>query len=316
MRTFKYFLCALLLASGAARAEFPDKPVKLVVPYDPGTVDSVARVIATGMSEYLKVPVIVENMAGASGSVGSGRVAKSAPDGYTMLYGSQAVFVQNPFFYRLPYDPTKELAPVSYGVSTGLFLLVNKSLGVKNLQELVALAKAHPGQLTYGSSGVGSSGNITGELFKKRAGVDIRHIPYKSSTTTLTDLIAGRLSMFFFTYAFAEQHIKAGTLLALGYTGKDRLPAAAQIPTIAESGYPGFDQTLWFSFFVPAGTPKDAIAKLNAAVHYGVKSQEANLKKFYDFVPLPGTPEQMAEIIRDETERFGKLAVELNLKPE
>ena len=316
MQIVKHILCALLLAACAARAEFPDKVIKVVVPYDPGTVDSVTRVIATGMAEYLKVPVIVENAAGASGSLGAGRVAKSPADGYTMLYGSQAVFVQNPFFYKLSYDPTKELVPVSHGVNTGLFLLVNKSLGVHTLQELVALAKANPGQLTYGSSGIGSSGNITGELFKRRAGVDIRHIPYKSSTTTLTDLIAGRISMFFFTYAYAEQHIKAGTLLALAYSGKERLPGAPQIPTIAESGYPGFDQTLWFSFFVPAGTPKEAIAKLNAAVHYGVKTQEANLKKFYDFVPKPGTPEQLAELIRDETERFRKTASDLNLKPE
>lgn len=316
MNFLKHALCSLLMCAAAAHADFPDRPVKLVVPYDPGTVDAVARVIATGMSEFLKVPVIVENAAGASGSVGAGRVAKSPADGYTMLYGSQANFVQNPFFYKLPYDATKDLAPVSYGVNTGLFLLVNKSLEVKTLQDLIALAKANPGKLTYGSSGNGSSGNVTGELFKKRAGLDIQHIPYKSSTVTLTDLLASRISMFFYPYASAEGHIKSGNLIALAYTGKNRLPGAPHIPTFAESGFPGFDQTLWFSFFVPAGTPKDVIAKLNAAVHSGVKSQETALKKFYDYVPMPGTPEQMSEVIQDETERFRKQMTELSIKIE
>lgn len=316
MSFLKHALCSLLMCAAAAHADFPDRPVKLVVPYDPGTVDAVARVIATGMSEFLKVPVIVENAAGASGSVGAGRVSKSPADGYTMLYGSQANFVQNPFFYKLPYDPTKDLAPVSYGVNTGLFLLVNKSLEVKTLQDLIALAKANPGKLTYGSSGNGSSGNVTGELFKNRAGLDIQHIPYKSSSVTLTDLLASRISMFFYPYAAAEGHIKSGNLIALAYTGKNRLPGAPHIPTFAESGFPGFDQTLWFSFFVPAGTPKDVIAKLNAAVHSGVKSQETALKKFYDYVPMPGTPEQMSKVIQDETERFRKQMTELNIKTE
>ena len=314
MKSPNHLLCALLLVATSAYAQFPDKPIKLIVPYDPGVVDAVARGIAPGMSEYLKVPVIVENAAGAAGSVGAGRVVKAAPDGYTMLYGSTAVFVQNPFFYKLPYDPVKEFAPVSYGVNTGLFLLVNKSLGVKTLDELIAMAKANPGKLTYGSSGNASSGNVAGELFKKRAGLDITHIPYKNSTVTLTDLLASRISMFFYPYQGAQQHIQAGNLIALAYTGKQRLPGAAHIPTFAESGFPGYDQTLWFSFFVPAGTPKDVIAKLNAAVHRGMK--EESIKKYNDFVPMPSTPEELGETVRREIDTFRSMMKELNIKVE
>lgn len=308
-------LCALLLGvAAAAHADFPDRPIRLIVPYDPGTVDAVARVLATGMSDYLKVPVIVENMAGANSIVGTARAAKAPADGYTVLYGSQAGFVQNQFTYKLPYDPGKDFTPVSYGVNTGLFLVVNKSLGVKTLQEFVALAKANPGKFTYGSSGIASSGHVAAEVFARRAGIDVRHIPYKSSTTVLTDLLADRVSFFYYTYSGAEQYIRNGNLLALAYTGKNRLAAAPDVPTVAESGYPGYDQTLWFSFFVPAGTPKEVVARLNEAVRFAAKDQEQALKKFYDYVPMPDTPEQMGDIVRDETERFRKLMTELNIK--
>jgi tripartite-type tricarboxylate transporter receptor subunit TctC len=314
LRRIGQLACGWLLVAAAAHAEYPDKPIKLMVPYAPGIVDAVARVIAQGMSDHLKTPLVVENMAGAAGATGTGRVVSAAPDGYNVLYASSAIIAQNPVVYKLPYDPMKDLTPVSYALNSGLFLFVNKSLGVNTLQELVAKAKASPGSLTYGTSGNASFGHVTGELFKKRAGVDIRHIPYKSSTATLTDLLGGRISMFFYPYSGAEQHVKAGNLVALAYTGKQRLPAAPNIPTFAESGFPGFDQTFWYGFFVPAGTPKPVVAKLNAAVHHGLK--EEALKKYYDVVPMPSTPEEFAETVRKDSEALPRLLKELDIKIE
>ena len=312
MRVLRLVMFAAFWMASTAWAAFPDQPIKLVVPYDPGTVDAAGRIVARRMEEDLKTTIVIENVAGAAGTIGSARVAKAPPDGYTILYGSSSVFVQDKHFYKLSFDPAKDFVPICGGLKTGLFLLVNNKLGVKTLAELVALAKAQPGKLTYGSSGNGSSGNIAGEVLKQRAGLDITHVPYKNSGTTLTDLLGGRISMFFYTYQFAEPYLKNGTLIALGYTGKERLPAAPTIPTFAESGFPGFDQGVWFSFFAPAATPKDVVARLNAAVRHGLQAEE--LKKFYDWVPMPTTPEGLGQLVTEESRQFDAQIKTLDIK--
>ena len=315
MKFFKSCLVFLLTSATVAYAEFPDKTIKVIVPYGSGSVSPAVRAVATGMSAFLKVPVVVENLPGAAGAIGAGRVAKSAADGYTLLFGGEAILVQNSFFYpNLPYDPVKDFTPVTLAFKTGVFLMVSKSLGVKTVQELVAMAKANPGKLTYASLGNGTSQNIAGELFKKRAGVDIQHIPYKTSASALTDILGGRISMTFYTYASVEGQIKAGNLIPLAYSDKERLQVVPEIPTLAESGFPGYELTVWFGYFAPAGTPKDVVMKLNVAIHDAMKTQHESLKPLYDFVPVPGSPEQLGDVVRDGTEKFRKQLVDLNLK--
>jgi len=303
---------ALALIATGAFAQYPDKPIHLVVPYDPGVVDATARVIAKGIGDYLNVPVVIDNIPGASGSIGASRVAKAAPDGYTLFYGTATIFVQNPMFYKLTYDPQKDLAPVSHALDTGLFLLVNKSLGVKNLSEFIALAKANPGKFSYGFSGNGAQ--VANEVFKRKAGLNILPVPYRSSNTSIVDLLAGRISMLLYTWSAAEQHIKAGDLVALAYTGKSRLPSAPQVPTFAESGFPGFDHTLWFGFFVPTGTPQPIVNKLNAAVNAALNDE--GLKKFSDYVVKGSTVEELGAYVRSEAEKGKVIARDLGIKPE
>lgn len=312
----KYLACVFVALLGLfatnVHAQFPDKPIRLVVPYDPGVVDATARVIAKGISDYLQVPVVIENVPGASGSIGAAKAVKATPDGYTLFYGTATIFVQNPMFYKLAYDPQKDLAPVSHALDTGLFLLVNKSLGVKNLAQFIALAKANPGKLTYGYSGNGA--HVANEVFRRKAGLDILPVPYRSSNVSIVDLLTGRISMLLYTYSAAEQHIKSGDLVALAYTGKTRLPSAPQVPTFAESGFPGYDHTLWFGFFVPAGTPQPIVGRLNAAVNAALKHDA--LKKFSDYVVRGSSPAELGEYVKSEAEKGKVIASELQIKPE
>jgi tripartite-type tricarboxylate transporter receptor subunit TctC len=255
----------LLTALGAsAQPSYPEKPVRIVSPFAPGSgADISARIATQKLSEVWGKPVVVENVPGAAGSVGAERVAKSAPDGYTLLFSGDAAMTTNVTLYqKLAYDPLRDFAPIMNFVETPNVLVVHPSLPVKNVKELVALAKAHPGEITYASGGAGTSQHIAGALLGNRAGVDLSHIPYKEVAVAMSDLIGGRVTMFFGGSLFTLPQVRAGKVRAIAVSSLKRIPVASELPTVAESGYPGFQAVAWFGLLAPVATPAAVLAKL------------------------------------------------------
>jgi tripartite-type tricarboxylate transporter receptor subunit TctC len=263
-------LCALLLAIGmpVLAQSFPSKPARLVVPFPPGgPLDTSGRAIAQKLTETWGQSVIVENRPGAGGNIGADVVAKSAPDGYTVVMGALSTHAVNPSLYaRMPYDAQKDFTPITLVAVTPNVLVVNPTLPVSSVKELIAYAKAHPGKLSFGSGSTGSAGHLAGELFKVDAGVDMVHIPYKGAAPAMQGLLAGETQLMFDNLANAMAQVKAGKLRALAVTTARRSPLAPDLPTMAEAGLPGFDISTWFGLFAPAGTPPDVVAKWNADV--------------------------------------------------
>lgn len=296
----KWMLCvAIGLASSlsldAAAQPFPSKPVRLVVPWSPGGgVDTMARILQSKLSEGLGQPVIVENRAGATGAIGTDFVAKSAPDGYTLIMGSPGSMsiasVLNP---RLPYKPVTDLAPVAMTANISNVLVVNPSLPVNNVSELIALARAQPGKITFGSSGLGSVLHLTGELLKMLANIDLLHVPYKGTNPALADIVGGQTSMMFADPS-ALPLVKSGKLRALAQTSAKRSSAMPDIPTVAESGVQGFVVDSWYAIFAPAGTPAPVIARLNMNIVKAIKDPELNTKLIAAGQdPAPSTPQEL-----------------------
>lgn len=266
MRTPTFLLTALLLAlAGAATpaaAAFPEKPLTLVVPYPPGgATDTVARIVAKGMAQRLGQNVIVDNKAGAGTAIGAGLVAQAAADGYTLLISSNTTFTVNPALKsKLPYDAQKSFESIGLIGSSPLVLLANPAVPAQTVKELVALAQKQPGKLSYGSFGAGTTSHLAGEMFKLVAGVDILHVPYKGSAPAMTDLIGGQVALTFDTNVAALPMLKAGKVKALAVTSAKRSPTLAQVPTVAESGYPGFEMVPWITIVAPRGL-QPAVAK-------------------------------------------------------
>jgi tripartite-type tricarboxylate transporter receptor subunit TctC len=268
-------LATLVLASiatlpllPAAHADgFPDKPITLVIPFPPGgPTDAMARTLAAEMKDRLGQPMIVENRAGAGGTIGADYVARATPDGQTLLFGTSGPLAINVSLYRKPgYDPVKSFAPVIQVGYLPNILVVNPSLPVKNVKELIAYAKANPGKLSYASSGNGASSHLAGVLFNATAGIDLQHIPYKGTGPALNDLLGGQVSMSFTDVLTALPYVKTDKLRALGITTAARSQALPELPTVAEQGVPGYDVSVFFGIVAPAGTPPDRIAKLNHA---------------------------------------------------
>jgi tripartite-type tricarboxylate transporter receptor subunit TctC len=257
---------ALLGAAALAQAAYPDKPIKLVVPFPPGgTTDVVARKVAPKVAEILGQPVIIENRGGAGGSIGTEVVAKSPADGYTLLMATNS-HTANPAIYKsLPFDTTKDFASVALvGDSPGL-VLVHPSVPANNLKEFVELAKKANPPLTFGTAGAGTYPHLSAELFKDQAGINMTHIPYKGAGPALIDLLAGVYTMKVEGITTGLSHVKAGKLKAFGITSKERMPLAPDIPTVAEQGYPDYETNFWMAILVPAGTPRDVVAKLESA---------------------------------------------------
>src|SRR5438270_2629982 len=253
-------------SAGAARADdYPSRPIRLIVPYSAGgSADSVARIIAKRVGDSVGQTIVVENRGGAGAIIGTDLVSKSDPDGYTLLLGQSGPISINPGVYKkLPYDPLKDFAPVTMTTSYPYIMVVNAKLGVKTLQEFVALAKAKPGELNYGTAGVGASNHLLTELFDGKAGIKMTHIPYRGTSLAVTDLIGGQVQVVFADPVSALAQVNAGTLLALAVTSKDRSPVAPDVPTLSESGYPGFDAVGWHGILAPAKTPPAIIKKLN-----------------------------------------------------
>jgi tripartite-type tricarboxylate transporter receptor subunit TctC len=299
--------CALAPTEALAQAAYPSKAIKFIVPYPPGgPLDTVARLTGQKLSERLGQPVIVENKAGAGGNLGAEFVAKSAADGYTILMGAVATHAINPTLYKkMPYDAEKDFQPVTLLVSTPNVLVVNPSVKASSVKEFIALAKAEPNKLNFGSGSNGSAGHLAGELFKSMAGVEMTHVPYKGGAPAMTDLLAGQIQLMFDNLANAMPNIKSGKLRALAVTTAKRSAFAADLPTIAESGLPGFDISTWFGIFVPAGTPKEIVSKLNDEFNRAIRS--ADIKEKLDAMgaeAVGNTPEAFASFVKSEAAKY------------
>jgi tripartite-type tricarboxylate transporter receptor subunit TctC len=310
---------ALALASAAMAQPYPSKPIKVIVPFAPGgNVDITARMVAPALSEALGQPVVVENKPGAGGTIGADLVAKSPPDGYTLLMGSNSTFSVAPSLYpRNPYHPVRDFAPVIMIASAPFVLVTHPSLAAKDARELVALAKAAPGKLTMSSAGTGSSNHLVGELFQDISGARFTHVPYKGSGQALTDLMGGQVDLHFDQITSAASHIQAGKLRPLLVTAAKRVPMLPDVPTAAEAGYAAFEATNVTGLIAPAGTPREIIDKLNAAVQK-VISQAALREKFAGIgaEATGGTPEQFGAYIRDDLSKWTRIVKDANVKVE
>jgi tripartite-type tricarboxylate transporter receptor subunit TctC len=309
MRTHSTLLVWVLvlttvLAAGAARAdEFPSRPIRLVVPYAAGGgADSVARIVAKRVGETIGQPLVIENRGGAGSIIGTEFVNKAEPDGYTLLMGQSGPISINPAVYKnLPYDPLKDFAPVTMTTAYPYLMVVGSALGVKTLQEFVALARSKPGELNYGTTGVGAANHLVTELFDGKAGIRMTHIPYRGTALAVTDLLAGHVQVVFADPISALPHINAGTLRALAVTSKERSPVAPDVPTISESGYPGFDAIAWHGILAPANTPPAIINKLNTEIVAALKDPETKaLLEKQAMQTVGNSPEAFASFIRQD----------------
>lgn len=308
------FGVALCLATTSpAHAEaYPTKPVKLVVPYPPGgPTDIVARVVAQKLSEQTGQQFIVDNRPGAGGNTGAELVARSAPDGYTLLIATTAHAINPSLFKNLGYRLTRDLAPVSLLTSGPLVIVANPALPAKNVAELVALARTRPGQLNFASSGNGQSTHLAAELFASMAGVKMTHIPYKGSAPALTDVMGGQAQLMFDTMLSAMPHVKGGKLKALAVTSAQRSPAAPDVPTVAESGVPGlqgYEAIAWNGLLAPAGTPPEVVARLNAELKKALTLPEVKDKfAAQGFAATWNTPEAFGGFMNTEVEKWAQV---------
>ena len=313
-------LLVLTLASPTAvlaQGTYPNKPIRLIVPFPPGgTTDILARSVGNELTKSLGQPVVVENRSGAAGNIGADAVAKSAPDGYTLLMGTVGTHGINSGLYaKMPYDAVKDFAPITIVAAVPNMLVLHPSVPAKTVKELIDLAKANPGKITFASSGAGTSIHLSGELFKTMAGVDILHVPYKGSSPALTDLVGGQVNIMFDNMPSALPLVKGGRLRAIAVTTSKRSATMPDLPTMAEAGLPGFDASSWFGVLAPAGTPKDIINKLNAAIVKALGTPEMKDKlSSQGAEPIGNTPEQFATHIQSELVKWAKVIKESGAK--
>jgi tripartite-type tricarboxylate transporter receptor subunit TctC len=310
-----------VLACGAvmAQANFPSRPVTLTVGFAPGGgTDTAARIIAKKLSENIGQSVVVENRAGAGGNIAAQHIAQAAPDGYTIHLTSVGPMSVAPAMQKnLPYDPKRDIAPITMGVVFPNVMTVHPGVPARTLGEWVALAKKEPGKRNYGSSGVGGAGHLSGELFNQAAGVNIVHVPYKGGGPAMTDLLGGRIDMYIAVPSTAQSHIEAGKIRALATTGAKRTASMPNVPTVAESGYPGFDATNWYAFVASSKVPKEILDYWNRELVKVLRDPQlaAELAK-YGLEPQPGTREELARYIDAETEKWGKVVREAKITAE
>jgi tripartite-type tricarboxylate transporter receptor subunit TctC len=307
---------AILLAAPGRAQRFPERPLRLVVPFAPGgSSDLAARLIAEPMAERLGQPVVVENRAGAGGSLGAEAVARAAPDGHTMLMGAPGALVINPHLTpNFAFDPRRDLAPVSLVFVTDHALVVNPAVPARTLAEFIALAKAQPGRVSYASSGPGTTLHLFGELFRQQAGVDITHVPYRGNAPAMTDLLAGTVQSMFDQLVISGPHIQTGRLRALVVTGPQRNTRFPEIPTAAESGLPEFVATSWNALLVPAGTPPFAIARLNEAVAAALAVPLVRERLAATGAePTPSSAGALGTLLARENDRWGRVVREARI---
>jgi len=312
------FVLAALCASGASAQTYPERPVKLVVPYAPGgSADIVARLIADEWGKALGKSFFIENRGGAGGNLGVDSVAKSPADGYTVGLQTVSLAINPALTAKMPYDTLKDLAPIGMVAASQHVLVVNANLPAKDLNDLLALARSKPGKLTYGSAGGGSTFHMSAELFKAQAGVAIVHIPYRGGGPALTDTIAGQVDMSFPVLSAAQGHVQSGKLRALGVTGSKRSPLLPNVPTIAEAGLPNYAFETWFIVFAPAATPAPVIDKLNATLNTVLQSaslKERMAKEGFD--ATPSTPAQARARVESEMPKWARLVKERGITAE
>jgi tripartite-type tricarboxylate transporter receptor subunit TctC len=303
-------LVALAPLAGFGAEPFPGKQVRFVVPYPPGgPLDTVARLLGQKVSASIKHPVVIENVPGAGGNIGAGVVARAAPDGYTILMGAVATHAINPALYAtIPYNAEKDFIAVTQLASTPNVLVVNNAVEANSVAEFIKLAKSKPGKLNFGSGSTGSAGHLAGELFKTMAGVDMAHIPYKGAAGAMQDLVAGRVDLMFDNFASSLSQVKGGRVRALAVTTAKRTTLAPELPTIAESGLPGFDISTWFGIFVPAGTPRPVVDRLHAEFTRALAAPDVREKMLaLGAEPVGSTPEQFAAYVKAEAAKYAKL---------
>lgn len=313
-------LCAINIAPAAAQTTaWPNKPVRIIVPFPAGgTTDVVARLLGQRLQEAWGQTVIVENKTGAGGNIGAVEVAKSANDGHTLLMASGSIVTVNPHIYaRMPFDAAKDFAPITNVAQGPMVIVVGPNVAAKNISELIALAKAKPGVMNFGSAGIGSQVHMAGENFLYTAGIDLKHVPYKGESLALTDVAGGSVEMLPGNLAAMLPFIKAGKVKALGVTGAERSPAAPDIPTVGESGLPGFVNVGWFGLLAPAGTPKDVIDKVqrDSAAILATEDTKQRLLAV-GMTPVANNPAQFADAIRAESATWAKVVRERKIQPQ
>jgi tripartite-type tricarboxylate transporter receptor subunit TctC len=302
------FFAAALAPLASAQTVYPAKTVRIIVPFPPGSgADITTRLVAPRLGEALGQPFIVDNRAGAAGNIGAEVAARSPADGYTLLTAPASSAISQTLYPKLSYDLVKDFEPIALMAGVPFMLVVHPSLPAKNVKDLVALAKSKPGQLTYGSTGNGSSPHLTTEMLKLQTGIDIGHVPYKGTPPAVTDLLSGNITFMFANSLSVLPHVQTQRLRALGVTSAKRSPGTPNLPTIAES-YPGFESGTWFALLAPAGTPRDVITRINGAVAKVVQMPDVREKIVAQGgEPLSGTPQQVGTYIRAEVAKWGKV---------
>lgn len=310
---------AATASAGYAQSQiYPNKPIRIVVPYPPGGFnDTLARTVGAKLQAAWGQPVVVDNRPGGGTVIGTDSVAKAPADGYTLLVTPFAFAVNQSLLKKLPYDPVKDFSPITLAASTPNILVVSPSLPVSSVKDLVAFAKSKPGAINYASTGIGSSNHLSMEMFKQLAGVDINHVPYKGSAPAVTDLIGGQVGVMFDNIPNVVQHIKAGKLRALAVSTPARSPHVPELPTVSESGVPGYEVDVWFGFAAPAGVPQPIIDKLNAEIVKTLHSADVKEKFTAQGVDVIGsTPAQFAAYLRDQSAKWAKVVRDAGVIPE
>jgi tripartite-type tricarboxylate transporter receptor subunit TctC len=317
-RTVLAVAAAWALCAGAQADDYPGKPVKIIVPYPGGQAsDTIARLVGEKLGKALGQPVLVDNRPGAGGNIGTDIGARSAPDGYTLTVASAALPISKHVYRKLPFDPVKDFVPITLMTITPLVLVTRTSLPVKDVPSLVALAKASPGKITFASSGPGTSHQLSGELFKSLAGIDMLHVPYKGSPPAHVDLMGGSVDVMFDNIVPVAPHVKGGKLQALAVTTKTRAAALPDVPTMAEAGYPNFEATAWFGLLAPAGTPQPIVARLNKELVAILQSPEVKERLTgMGATVVAGTPEEFGRFMADEINKWGPVVKRANIELE
>lgn len=311
MMAAAFFVAGLCSVAGIASAQewAPAKPIRIIVPIIGSTNDTLGRLVAEKLTKILGQPVYVENKGGAGGNIGAAEVARAAPDGYTLLVGYNGPLAINPTLFRsMPFDPLKDLAPITLAVAAPQYLVVNSKLPVKTVADLVAMAKADSQKLNYASVSIGSASHLTMEMFKSDAKINLTHVPYKGAAPALVDLVAGNVQAAFMVPGNVQQYVKQGSLRILASTGEKRVASTPDVPTMIESGYPNFVATSWIGFLAPAGTPKNIIDRYNKEIVKILNMPDVKAKlNGMEFDVVGSSPEQFSSWIRTEIPRWGKV---------
>lgn len=317
MLSVLYAGCAGMAYAADPAADFPAKPLKIVVPYPPGgSTDLLARLLGQKLRDSLGQPVVVDNRAGASGNIGATFAARSPADGYTIFLGTSTALAVNPHLYKpLPYDPQKDFAPVILATILPSLVVVNAAVPVKSMGELLEYLKSHPETANYASSGNGTPAHLGAEMYKKMTGSQIRHIPYKGGAPALSDLAAGQTTMMFGILPETLPLVKDGRLRALAITTAQRSSLVPDLPTVSESGVPGYELVGWYAFLVPAGTPKEIVSKLNKAFNEALQDKEVREKlRSAGFEIAGGPPERLRDLMRSESKKWEQVVIDAKVK--